>query len=56
MKKYIKPEMVIFEAKPVEMICLSSGGKQDNVDAEAPFRDFDDFQEEFDFTNGFKLW
>ena len=55
MKKYIKPEMTIFEAKPVEMICassLGSGGSQGNVNGEAPLRDFDfDFEEE-----NIKLW
>ena len=58
MKKYIKPEMVIFETKPVEMICassLTSGGSQDNVNGEAPFRGFDDFQEDFNFSD-IKLW
>jgi len=59
MKKYIKPEMTIFEAKPVEMICassLGSGGSQENVNGEAPFRDFEDSESQFDFSNGLKLW
>ena len=50
MKKYIKPAMDIYETEVQEMICISGGGSQPNVDAEAPMNLFDE-EEILDFQN-----
>ncbi len=50
MKKYIKPAMEIYETEVQEMICISGGGSQPNVDAEAPMNLFDE-EEILDFQN-----
>ena len=55
MKKYIKPEVAIFEAEPVELICtsLGNGGSSSTVIAEAPLVDFE--EEDIDFNEDFDL-
>lgn len=50
MKKYIKPAMEIYETEVQEMICISGGASQPNVNAEAPMNLFDE-EEILDFQN-----
>ena len=45
MKEYIKPIVEVYETHVEEMICLSGGGSQPDVNAEAPERLFDETEE-----------
>ena len=61
-KTYMTPQMEAVEIKLQGMIAMSGelGSGSAGGGAKAPqmpnFTDFDDFQNQFDFTGGLKLW
>ncbi len=63
-KKYMAPKVEVFKMEIEKMVCDSMkvgsgsiGSGTPGLEVGAPGRgDFEDFESQFDFSNGLKLW